>query len=79
VFLWILTRSSRSRREGSAGNGKHLKRLEAESDLTNQGHTIADRTAGKNSGDVAGVSGGGAGRPCWVLISNVYVCIDGTP
>jgi hypothetical protein len=40
-------RNSRSRREASEANGKHLKLIQAESDLTNLGHTMQDQTAGK--------------------------------
>jgi hypothetical protein len=58
-------RSSRSKREALEVNGKHLKLIQAESDSTNLGHTIADRTAGNISGDVAAASCRGAVHPSW--------------
>jgi hypothetical protein len=39
-------RSGRSRGEASEANEKHKKLILAESDSTNLGHKIADRTAG---------------------------------
>ena len=47
----------RSRGEAAETNKKHGKLIQAESDSTNLGHMIADRTAGNILGDVDRVSG----------------------